>query len=275
MGVYVIILASRIHNASPLKITFHVFREGLKEYKMKYKFLKTALVGSILSSSCLTNVANASLITLSTIDPIVNEADIALLPGDTTTLNPNNDTSAIWSDRPDQGQTFTTSSNGSGYEMKGFSFLHSFPRGWNISTLTLNIGTINPTTNLFSSIFADVIAPASTPTAPSGSSWFNFELDNSIFLDALTEYAVFVGNPDGLGAVFMQSAVDTDYTGGSAYRDRVGNGTFDENLAVSSHGFDRIFHVDLLAVEVPEPSTLAIWGLGLMVLVSRRFKKQA
>jgi hypothetical protein len=139
----------------------------------------------------------------------------------------------------------------------------------------VNIGTIDSSTNIFSSIFTDVIDATNTPSLLGVPMWFNFELTSPIFLDSMTEYAVFVGNPDDYGAVFVQSAVDTDYTGGSAYRDNQTNGIFDINQPVSSHGFERIFHIDLVAVDVPEPSTLAIFALGMIGLVSRRFKKQS
>jgi hypothetical protein len=44
------------------------------------------------------------------------------------------------------------------------------------------------------------------------------------------------------------------------------------NTANAFTAFDNVSFVD--AAEVPEPSTLAIFALGLMGLASRRFKKQ-
>lgn len=223
-----------------------------------------AVSGMLLCFFTATSLRAAS-ISLSLSDPNVNGADIALLPGSTTTSNPNNDTSAIWSDRPDQGQTFTTGENSGGYVMNGFGFLHQFSSGWDINTLNLTVGAISGAT--FTPAVSETILPANTPTVTGAPTWYNFVLGTPLSLNANTTYAVFVGNPDGNGAVFMQSTSDADYLGGTAFRDTLANGVFDN--PVIGHGFDRIFHIDLVAT-VPESSSFALVALGFGVMASRR-----
>ncbi|MFK7870657.1 MAG: VPLPA-CTERM sorting domain-containing protein [Roseobacter sp.] len=234
---------------------------------MKMHLIKVATLAAALTAFGTASIA--ATITVSKITPTVDGADIALLPTDTTTVRfENNDTTAIWFDRPDQGQSFTTGSNSAGYTMSGFSFAQRYYR-WDIGTLTLNVGTI--TSNIFTPLVSETIAAANTPTVVGdGTSfdWYNFVLGTPLQLNANTEYAVFAGNPDTNGAVFIKSTTDTDYTGGTAYRDSITNGQF--NNPVSSLGFDRVFHVDLEAVTaVPLPAGLpllmiALGGLGLV-----------
>lgn len=64
----------------------------------------------------MTGITHAAVITISTSTPSVSGADIANLGARTGG-------SLIWSDRPMQGQTFTTGSNIGGYQLSSLTFI--------------------------------------------------------------------------------------------------------------------------------------------------------
>lgn len=191
--------------------------------------------------------SNAAVITVSTSAPVVDGADIALLPSGTATLNPNDSTTAVWSDRPHQGQTFTTGADSAGYELSAVSLLHNYDDAGFTWTGTgpwdVIIGTIGGSNNLIS-IASETIPQGTTAgfTSSDGvGDWITFTLATPVVLSANTAYAFAVGINGGEGAVFVRSDNDNDYTGGAAFSDSVAGNGFDNPTV--SHSFDRIFHI--------------------------------
>lgn len=76
-----------------------------------------------------------------------------------------------------------------------------------------------------------------------------------------------IGNTTAPASGFT-SISNASYAGGSFFWERTsGNGVW------NSSGGDTLFAANLTTASVPEPSTLAIFALGFMGLVARRFKK--
>jgi hypothetical protein len=226
--------------------------------------LSTLVVAGLV---CLgAQASNAAVITVSTSAPVVDGADIALLPSGTTTTNPNDSTTAVWFDQPHQGQTFTTGADPAGYELSAVSLLHNYgPAGFTWTATgpwDVIIGTIDGSNNLIP--IASETIPLGTTTGFTSSDgvgdWITFTLATPVVLSANTAYAFAVGiNGGGNGAVFVRSNNDNDYTGGAAFSDSVGGNGF--NNPTVSHGFDRIFHTDLAVVPEPSASLLTLFGL--------------
>ena len=77
-----------------------------------------------LAALLVAGTAQAAFITVSASDPTVDGADIAQI-GTSGTRSSNND--YIWSGDPILGQTFTTLSNPSGYDLSAFRFYNVIP----------------------------------------------------------------------------------------------------------------------------------------------------
>jgi hypothetical protein len=196
------------------------------------------------------NPPPSATLSFSTSAPVVDGADIALLPSGTTTTNPNDSSTAVWFDQPHQGQTFTTGADPAGYELSAVSLLHNYgPSGYTWTATgpwDVIIGTIDGSNNLI---------PIASETIPQGTTagftssdgvgdWLTFTLATPVVLSANTAYAFAVGiNGGGAGAVFVRSDNDNDYTGGAAFSDSAAGNGF--NNPTVSRSFDRIFHIDL------------------------------
>lgn len=205
---------------------------------------------------CGVNSLQAATLSVTLTDPTIDGGDIALLPSGTTTENPNSNTTAVWYDRPYQGQTFTTGSDASGYILTSVSLLHNYGPSsfvWvNSGPWEIMVGTINGSGN-FTAVASEMI-PLSSPSGFTSSDgvpdWLTFTFDTPVALAANTTYAFLVGINFGVdpvsntGAVFVKSTGDADYTGGSAISDASGvGGNF--NNPIVPQVFDRVFHIDL------------------------------
>mgnify|MGYP005988558707 CR=1 FL=1 len=100
-----------------------------------------------------------------------------------------------------------------------------------------------------------------------------FDFDGGIFVSLFGSQTLSVqGWRDGVGLVSFSNLIDdTSFwpVNGALYK------SIDTLRFVSSNGNQVIFdNLQISRVDVPEPSTLAIFALGMMGLASRRFKKQ-
>ncbi|MFT5881756.1 MAG: hypothetical protein ACI9FG_000243 [Crocinitomicaceae bacterium] len=96
--------------------------------------------------------------------------------------------------------------------------------------------------------------------------YVTFTFTSPVALVANTIYAFDLGRPASGYATFRNSD-DNSYTGGTSYSsgsNAAGGG------AISTHGTDRVFHLDIVAI--PEPTTNALLGLGGLALILRRRK---
>jgi len=213
---------------------------------MKFKYLKAAFAGMVFSASCLVNVANAGLIT-ETYKGEVIYSDGSLSLGEmlswTFTYDNTKNTATNWQDGLD-GLSYTADDI---INVGHFPF-HSF-----VSDVTFDL-------NQFDTLF-DSSASALGYIA-------NRQIDNS-------------GNSHYLTNTFG-SRITSNFDGYGVRLDFPNNAlTLNKSFFNVDDGSRKEFNIQVANLtkvdltKVPEPSTLAIFALGMMGIASRRFKKQS
>ncbi|PXA05095.1 hypothetical protein DDZ13_03785 [Coraliomargarita sinensis] len=207
---------------------------------------------------------NAATVTSTTSAPTIDGADIAMY----TITDTDFGTSRLNGDRSARGQTFTTGSNSTGYLLSSFTLQSAetfTPNGFQDGEYQLRVGTLSGST--FTAI-ADETTPLDTGFAYTDTHYITFSFDTSVLLAANTLYAIDVNKLDGQGFQSYRNTDDSSYTGGTAYSgSNTGSSTSD---TVNTHGHDRVFHVDLAAAPIPEPSSLWLSAFAALSLMLRR-----
>lgn len=168
--------------------------------------------------------------------PTVDDADIAML-NVAGQSDAGGDQGHIWSNRPVQGQTFTTGSNVLGYELDAIT-LRNFNNNvaGNAATWTVRVGTVSGTT----------FTPITSETSNNSISYvpgdyLTFSYASTINLAPNTTYG-FDWGTSGSGFVTANNA-NTNYSGGEAFSSGTNSAPDDANLLF--RGVDRVFHVNL------------------------------
>jgi len=213
---------------------------------MKSKFLNTALTGLILSATCLVNVANSGIITHGYLT--TDDASNYITDTNTGRLYTRFD-AFDWT----VAQTLTAIESDGEFE------------GWNVMTSTqadefIAAALGRATTSCHTSNFGTICGGISGWSDGDFGASFDHNEDYFGFIDlkagergyAVGEIGYFSGN----------SIRRHDNWGYEATMDGYN----------SSHAINLTLYKDI-KMDVPEPSTLAIFALGLMGLASRRFKK--
>ena len=255
---------------------------------MKFKFLNTVFAGLLISTSCLVSVANAGLI-----NTLVFGADDSL--------------AAVKADILGSDARFNHASSSYAYagQASNLAYLQSFDSilFWtNYGAAAQNYGLLKQyvdtgglvvlgTFNSQSNSGTGINMPGYNPITGSSGAYSSVSLgvfDNTSQLFAgvnmlsSTDY-----NSDGLGVDTGATLVGSWNNGDplvaiNANKNVIGVSLF-PNVAQYGHasGDYRTLFANALAYSpsqvtaVPEPSTLAIFALGLIGLASRRFKKQS
>lgn len=186
-------------------------------------------------------VAQAALMSVSTTAPTVDGADIAQLTGGQTA---NNDYTAIWFNRPRQGQSFTTSSTPGIYELRAITLKHNWSTTWTTTgPWTIRIGVLDASNNL-------TVLHTETATGINlggNEVYATWTLATPVPLLRNVQY-VFDVFSAGYGMVTENSPSGSNpYTGGTAVSSggiREGNPIFPDNPQTISN-FDRVFHLDI------------------------------
>ena len=211
--------------------------------------LAALLVIGVLVVGCWS--AEAGIITPSATAPAIDGADIANLanPGPGAgAFDPGGNEGHIWSNRPIQGQTFTTLGNSSGYWLSSVTLQDEENNVTNnASPFTVRIGTISGNT------FSEIASENSTNTVTYHvNDYMTFAFDTPVALSPNTVYG-FEWDASGSGFVTSNNA-DTNYADGTGYSNG-GGGVPNDNLTFRN--IDRVFHVDL---EAAGPQTHEIGG---------------
>ena len=179
----------------------------------------------------LSTQANAALMTASGTAPTVNGADIAQLTGNTDI---GGDQGHVWSNRPQQGQSFTTLGNPNGYMLNAASLL-ALTGGNTSPSWAVRVGTINGGGN-----FVPIVQESATGVLLPASQYATWTFDAPIYLAPNTTYAFDV-KPTGSGFISANNTDPNSYTGGSA----ISSGAPIAVNPVTAHAADRVFHVDI------------------------------
>lgn len=246
---------------------------------MKFKFLKAAFVGLLLSTSCLVNVANAGIISIENTNTEFSIGNYANLQGlEWLSLDVTLGLSRANVENGFVGNgnnTYTYSSNA-----------NRLNDSWRYATTEEVESLINSlTNNLFNHDPKKV-----TVNQFEAANWFqqNFGF---VSIDAshwdYYNYSSFMyGHKEGSAwGGSNYGRIMTGYVSDNAYLGNGYQGSFTKykDIARINHsrgtvgvnsGYNDIGSMLVRVTQVPEPSTLAIFALGLIGLASRRFKKQ-
>ena len=230
---------------------------------MRQKLLKTFITGLVLACNCLVNIANAGLIVYT------DRGDwLAAIGAPDFTENFN----SITSDTLVNESTFIL--NGVSYQDSGYrnilidSIGGVFGSGIGIDNTTfLNLPGYN------NNSYLNVLFPEYV----SAFGWDTLNYDHG------NEQAIIQINGNMFDAVSSKSCgSDCNVTGffgvvateGSAFNSVLVTAPVTEDGSLGTYnGFDNLAYKT--ATYVPEPSTIAIFALGMIGLTSRRFKKQS
>lgn len=198
-------------------------------------------------------------ITISSTAPSLDSADQGNLTWSTTGSD------SYWTDRPNPGQSFTTDSNSSGYTLNSFSFQLNSTRTAS-STLSYNIRVVS-LSGTDSTTITNLTGETWNGVHNSGD-WITYTFDTPVSLAANTLYGVDIQHVSGGawqdGITSLRRNGNT-FAGGAKYTR--GDG---DPAVISNSSNDLIFHVDMTAALIPEPSVALLSGLGVMLLLRRR-----
>ena len=225
-----------------------------EEYQMKFKFLKSALTGVFL---VVGSYANASLIIQNgpeTVYDVYENFDNPSLPNHTDVTN----------QFAASGVTFDMV-NGGEWILNGCSGQYGGGSGSENVLNTFDAPcTSGPLSNLSWSIFFDSdVTSVTMHVGFSGANPTNSQLQTVLDGVVIGSYAFTDNN-------FWMSTLPSYF--------KLSDAQFDEIRYVSTaaHQYTALESISYTRhTNVPEPSTLAIFALGMIGLASRRFKKQA
>lgn len=189
--------------------------------------------------------AQGAIMLVSQTAPTVDGADIAQLVGGQD-LGGNQ--GHIWSDRPVQGQTFTTGSFPGGYTLKAVT-LQNLSNTTTGTTFTIRVGEVSGTT--FTPIFTET--SNAVPIVPGD--YITFVFDVPLKLASNKVYGFDVGAA-GSGFITSNTTNNMAYPGGVAYSSGAnGVGTnsliLHNGLPPSNVSGDRVFHLDMVEGQPP------------------------
>jgi len=246
---------------------------------MKFKFLNATLASSILSISSLVSVANAGLIT----------------NGDFSTGDFTGWDVGITPTVADGGRPYSIDTSGDGWDIRGTTLYatNGFDGGAILNGvpdyeadldfyLQQDFSFSGNVISAFLSFEFDITGGpsfvASRSGAPTEDRVFDVSFLDSLGIDLGSVYTYTVAGTtvDSNPRQFINLDVTSFFNNNSGNNFKL---SFNENIPqyFTGGGSFQIDNIDLniVTADVPEPSTLAIFALGMMGLASRRFKKQS
>jgi len=202
--------------------------------------------------------ANAASISTSGSAPTVDGLDEANLVASTGLWKWFNDNGR------NLGQTFTTSADAT------FTSFTTWLNSDNTAapdTYLFKVGTITRPLGVFT--FTEMVSEDATQTADwTGGDYVTWTLDTPMALTGGVEYGVVI---QAVSNGAWQDGIPYTHHGGTGYAG--GNGIYGGAIgSPTAQSRDLVFHANLVAGAVPEPSTTALLGLGGLALILRRRK---
>lgn len=232
------------------------------------------MVAALAMVGLVTTSANADLV-IGAAAPTVDGADIANLTWDSV----GGKLTKTFTDTQNPGQSFTTGANAGGYTLNSFSLQTHTPsqntghgaREWEMRLIAISGSGAGATSTTAAQALA-ISQPAGTWAV---ADWFTWIFDSPVALSANTAYGIDVehstGDDWGNGITYFRHNNADNIAGGHWYTRGDGDpGTFSD---YTKTGRDFVFHANLTATAIPEPASLAMLGLGsvvMLVLVRRR-----
>lgn len=232
------------------------------------------MVAAVAMVGLVTTSANADLV-IGAAAPTIDGADIANLTWDSV----GGKLTKTFTDTQNPGQSFTTGANAGGYTLNSFSLQTHTPsqntghgaREWEMRLIAISGSGAGATSTTAAQALA-ISQPAGTWAV---ADWFTWIFDSPVALSANTAYGIDVehstGDDWGNGITYFRHNNADNIAGGHWYTRGDGDpGTFSD---YTKTGRDFVFHADLTATAIPEPASLAMLGLGsvvMLVLVRRR-----
>lgn len=214
---------------------------------------------SAFAAGAIATGAQAAVITTSLSAPAVDGADIASLTG---TSGSTFSVGKWWTDTSDPGQTFTTGISSAGYTLNAFSLYSrvalNSTYGQTIRVSTISGSTLTPVASE---------TTGNTSVVLSAAGYMTWTFDTPVVLAANTTYAVDVRMTSASGTIGSvgYSGTTNPYSGGVRYF--VNDGATSVSLRNNE---DYNFHLDLVENPVPEPGSLALMGVGGLLIARRR-----
>ncbi|TWX53654.1 PEP-CTERM sorting domain-containing protein [Colwellia hornerae] len=216
---------------------------------MKLKFIKTALISLLFSTGCFINVANAGLIALDSTRGTGNQGyggSLAMYFDVTSAIN--------------------------------VTELGAFDSGFDGFDSEIQVGIFDRNTNLMVTEIATFLGTSNTLMG--NSRFFNIA-DVTLGVGSYAIVARGFNDTDKNGNAGPSGTAAPTINNGSGLIQFVGGGYYGGNsindfaLTTDSGTPNRYDAGTFIYTKVTEPSTLAIFGLALVGLASRRFKKQS
>ena len=219
-------------------------------FKSSMSTLPRFLLQGFLSLGVFLCSASAGTITAVASPPTIDGSDIAQLAG---AADAGGDQGHIWSNRPHQGQSFTTGPDPSGYLLNAVTLKNINNTVTNSPTFNVRVGTLtasgSPETFTQIGNTETAVAPNYAPL-----DYLTFTFDAPLSLEPNTLCAILWGST-GSGFVTANNFDDSSYAGGTAISSGDNNAPNYSNVILRD--VDRVFHLNLEAVT---PAGIAVVG---------------
>ena len=211
----------------------------------------------LVTTLAVAGSVHAATVSVSSTAPTVDGEDIANLSG---AADAGGDIGHMWGDRPHQGQTFTTGTNGGGYQLNSVTLQNQGTTAGGGFIFNVIVGSVSGTSMTQVGVTETATTPSYVPL-----DWVTFTFDTPLTLAANTTYG-FLWGSNSTGFRTANNLDDSTFTGGSAISSGDNNVADLDNLI--DRGIDRVFHLDLQAI--PEPSSIFLVGFAALGIFSRR-----